>query len=197
MTRPRASRPLARCGGCPPPHRDRVESSSEAVPSIDSHDLTAQYNRPCAAGTRGALGVPSCRRMLGRDASSEDVRTQLVKEHPSLTSTSACRTDPSAREQPVSRRAARFRRLHESRRRRLVPASCSWGGFWRSGSPDCECALRRVTRCQPPRPASSGARVNGPALHGIRSAFVRTSVRLRATPDDYLLIEMKPEHTRE
>ena len=135
MTRPRASRPLARCGGWPPPHRNRVESSSEAVPDTDSHDLTAQGIRLCAAGTKGALGRPSCRRCLGRGATSEDVRTQLVKEHPNLISTSACRNDPSAREQPVSRRAARFRRRHESRSRSLVPASCSWGGFWRSGSP--------------------------------------------------------------
>jgi len=31
----------------------------------------------------------------------------------------------------------------------------------------------------------------------MRSTFARASVRLRATPDDNLLIEMKPEHDRE
>lgn len=39
--------------------------------------------------------------------------------------------------------------------------------------------------------------MNGPALHGIRSAFARANVRLRATPADCLPIEMKPEHARE
>jgi hypothetical protein len=39
--------------------------------------------------------------------------------------------------------------------------------------------------------------VNGPALRGIRNAFDSKSVRSRATPDDYLLIEMKPKHARE
>jgi hypothetical protein len=39
--------------------------------------------------------------------------------------------------------------------------------------------------------------VNGPALRRIRNAFARTSVRSRATPADYLLIEVKPEHGRE
>jgi len=56
-TRPRASRPLARCDGYPPPHRDRVESmlgSGCCAPGPEA--LTARAMRAHEAGAGGAPG---------------------------------------------------------------------------------------------------------------------------------------------
>jgi hypothetical protein len=52
-TRPRASRPLARCGGYPPPHRNRVESmlGSGAPHRLPGCHRAGQAN-PCGRSQR-------------------------------------------------------------------------------------------------------------------------------------------------
>ena len=82
-TRPRASRPLARCAGYPAPHRDRVESMlGSGAPRRLTGCHRAGQASPCGREPEASLSSGSCRRLPRRDASSEDVQTQLVKEHP-------------------------------------------------------------------------------------------------------------------
>jgi hypothetical protein len=179
--------------------RTAAESNrcSEAALCTDGPALTTRAMRARVAGAGVVPDERSCRRLSGRDASSEDVQTQLVKEHPRSRLDLRAAERPAAREQLASRLAARFSRLHESRE----PVSSSGlvsigGGLWRSGS------VGRSTPCgerslPSPWTRVTEARVNGLALDGLGAPFVRRSVRFRAPPTDCLPIEMKPEHARE
>lgn len=66
------------------------------------HRLHRAFQRERPAGPVSASRGASCRRAPRRDASREGERTQLVKEHPRITSTSARWCDPGGRDRGVS-----------------------------------------------------------------------------------------------
>lgn len=156
----------------------------------------AGHASPSSRKPEAPLNERSCRRPSGRDASNEDVQTQLVKEHPRSRLDLRVAERPASREQLASRRAARFSHLDGGRVRRLLPARIRGGGLWHSGS------VGRSTPCGGSPLPSPDARVDGgtrerPRAPRARSVFAPANVRSRATLTDCLPIEMKPEHARE
>lgn len=152
-TRPRASRPLARCGSYLPPHHRRVESmlgggAAHRGPAISRHGACDSV-RPDPGVRRAELPAGRCPREMRRARTCEP---SLSKSTRNLTSTVRSPALPGAREQLASRRAARFRRPSESRPRRLLPDSCSPEPLLTLREPLPRVRLAAVARCRAPNP---------------------------------------------
>lgn len=124
-------------------------------------------------------------------------KPSLSKSTRDLVSTSAPRNDPRHVSSLLHGVLPASATPTGSPDRRLLPIWCPCGRPLTFRGRRQEHALRRIARCRTPRPALKEARVNGPALRGFGTPFVRTNVRFRAPPADCLPIEMKPEHARE
>jgi hypothetical protein len=196
--RPRASRPLVRCDGYPTPHRNRVESmlgsgAAHRVPRLSPHG-PCEPEQPETGGAPERALLPEA---VGTRCVERGRANPACQRAPEISFDLRVAERPAAREQLASRLAARFSHLDGSPDGRLLPVSCPWGRPLALRERRQEHALQRIAHCRAPTPVLTEARVNGPALHGFGAPFVRTSVRFRAPPADYLPIEMKPEHARE
>ena len=150
-TRPRASRPLVRCGSYLPPHHDRVESmlsggAAHRGPGI-SPDGACDSVQPDHGVRRAELPAGRYPREVRRTRTCE---TQFVKEHPDSHLDGPLAGLPSARGQRASRRAVRFGRPGESRPRRLLPVSCSREPRLTPREPVPRARLAAATRCRAP-----------------------------------------------